>query len=274
MVAQNITLGPQETKLLFTLEENGSSTFGMDDVTSILGSGAAASRQVASRLTQKGRIRRIERGRYMLVPSRAGVLGHWAEEPWAVVPRLFDEYYVGFLTAMNYWGMTEQIPHTVFVATPKRRKNRRLEFGNQQYEFITLARKKFFGFVTEIAWNTSFNISSREKTIVDGLTHPEYCGGIPEVAKAMWNVRSEVCWSDVTRAAERTKIGVVMQRLGYLLSVMGLESHVSESITARVDSCPQQYLDPCVPKKRIESSAKYRLTVNRSREELLGWMDH
>ena len=124
-----------------------------------------------------GRIQKIEKGKYLLIPSRAGVEGYWAEDAWTVVPYLIDEYYVGFWTAMNYWEMTEQIPYTVFVVTPKRKKNRVLKFGNQRYEFVTLSQKKFFGFIEEKIGKTKFNISSKEKTIVDGLMHPEYCGG-------------------------------------------------------------------------------------------------
>ena len=200
--------------------------------------------------------------------------GHWAEEAWAVVPHLADEYYVGFWTAMGYWGMTEQILHTVFVATPKRRKSRVLEFGNQRYEFVTLSRRKFFGHVEEGSGRARFNISGREKTLVDGLTHPGYCGGIPEVAKAMWNARREVDWNRVLETAERTGIGVVLQRLGYLLSVLQIEDGIAESVRARIRRHPYKYLDPSAAKERIGTSADYGLVINRTREELLGWRDY
>ncbi len=104
---------------------------------------------------------------------------------------------------MSFWGMTEQILHTVFVATPKRKKRRVIGFGNQRYEFVTLSRKKFFGFTEEESNRTKFSISSKEKTIVDGLMHPEYCGGIPEVAKAIWNVRGELDWQKLLEMAKK-----------------------------------------------------------------------
>jgi hypothetical protein len=49
----------------------------------------------------------------------------------------------------------------VFVATTKRKNS--LEFGNQKFEFVTLSKKKFFGFVEEKASKTETYISSKEK---------------------------------------------------------------------------------------------------------------
>lgn len=274
MVAQNITLGPQETRLLFTLEEEGISIFTANGAKRILGSGQASTLLVISGLKKKGRIRQIEKGKYLFIPARAGVEGHWAEETWVIVPRLIDEYYVGFWTAMNFWEMTEQIPYTVFVVTTKRKKKRILEFGNQRYEFVTLSRKKFFGFVEEKAGKAKFNISSKEKTIVDGLMHPEYCGGIPEVTKAMWNARKDINWKTVLAMVERVGVNVVLKRLGYLLETLEIETDVSKLIMKNLKRYPYNYLDPNAAKKKIESSKDYGLIINTTKNELLGWRDY
>lgn len=274
MVTQNIKLGPQETKLLFSLEEEGISVFTSDDAKRILGSGSAATLLVVSGLKQKGRIRQIEKGKYLLIPSRAGIEGYWAEEAWAVVPHLIDEYYVGFWTAMSFWGMTEQILYTVFVVTPKRKKKRVLEFGNQRYEFVTLSKKKFFGFIEEKTGKTKFNISSKEKTIVDGLMHPEYCGGIPEVTKAMWNVRNEVDWQKVLEMTKKVEVNVVLRRLGYLLDILKIEDDISKSIMKNLKRYPYHYLDSSSDKKKIEYSKEYGLIINRTKNQLLGWRDY
>ena len=128
MVTQNIQLGPKETKLFFTLEEEGRSIFTANDAKRILGSGPAYW-LVISGLKKKGRIREIQKGKYLFIPARAGIEGYWAEEAYVIIPYLIEEYYIGFWTAMNFWGMTEQIPHTVFVVTPKRKKRRVLELS-------------------------------------------------------------------------------------------------------------------------------------------------
>lgn len=175
---------------------------------------------------------------------------------------------------MNYWGMTEQIPHTVFVVTPKRKKRRVLEFGNITYEFVTLSRKKFFGFVEEQIDKTKFNVSSKEKTIVDGIMHPQYNGGIPEVTKAMWNARKEVNWKIVLEMAESTRINVVLRRLGYVLEILEIETEISNLIMKQIKQYPYQFLDPTAIKNKIEYSNRYGLIINITKNELLGWRDH
>ena len=182
-------------------------------------------------------------------------------------------YYVGFWSAIDYWDMTEQIPNTVFIATTKRKRN--LEFGNQRFEFVTLSKKKFFGYVEQKANKKEFfNISSREKTIVDGLMHPEYCGGITEVIKAMWNARKEVDWQTIIEMAEKVEINVVLKRLGYFLSILEIEENISEKIKEKIKKNPYQYLDATGSRNKIEASKEYGLIINATKYELLDWMDH
>lgn len=265
---QNITL---ESRLMLELEGRGLSVFTTKDAKDILKTGDPSVWHILHGLARKNRIERIERGRYLLIPARAGVDGCWAEYPWAVLPSLLDVYYVAFLTAMNYWGMTEQIPYTVFVATTKRRRN--LEYGGQRFRFVTLSPRKFFGFVREKAGRgASFSVSSREKTVVDGLAHPEYCGGIAEVAKAMWNARRDVDWGAVSEMSERVGSNAVLKRLGYLLSVMNIEEGISERIRERVGKTPYSHLDPAY-KKAVKTSPRYRLTVGMADDDLLSWGD-
>ncbi|MFY9301436.1 MAG: type IV toxin-antitoxin system AbiEi family antitoxin [Candidatus Nitrosotenuis sp.] len=274
MVVRNIVLGPNENRLLLNLAASGKAVFTINEAQKILGSTISSVKHVLMGLTEKGRLQRIERGKYLLIPEEAGIERFWAEEPWIIVPHLVNEYYVGFWTAMNYWGMTEQIPYTVFVVTTRQKKKTILKFGNQKFQFITFSRKKFFGFVEEKSTKTKFNISSKEKTIVDGLMHPEYCGGITEVTKAMWNVRKEINWNTVLDMAKQVGINVVLRRLGYLLQILELESNISESIKQNLNQYPYQYLDPSTIKTKIGYSNDYGLIVNITRDELLGWREY
>jgi predicted transcriptional regulator of viral defense system len=270
-MTQNIILGPQENRLLLTLAEKEISVFSFDEAKRILQTSNQSVRHVLMDLTRKGRLQRIQRGRYLLVPERAGMELYWAESPWVIVPHLIDVYYVGFWTAMNYWGMTEQIPYTVFVATTKRKCD--LKFGNQRYEFVTLSKKKFFGFVEEKASKTeTFNISSKEKTIVDGLMHPQYCGGIPEITKAMWSARDDVNWSTVLEMAKKVGVSVVLRRLGYILSILEIESSMANELKNTFKG--YHFLDPNAIKERIDYSKEYGLIINRPKNRLLGWRDY
>jgi predicted transcriptional regulator of viral defense system len=274
MVIQNINLGPNENRLLLTLAEKSISVFTSEEAQKILDTTHSSVKHILMNLASKGRLQRIEKGKYLLIPEVAGIEGFWAEEPWVIVPHLVKEYYVGFWTAMNFWGMTEQIPYTVFVATTKQKKKSSLKFGGQRFQFVTLSEKKFFGFIEEKTGKNTFNISSKEKTIVDGLMHPEYCGGIPEVSKVMWNARQEVDWKTVLEMAGQVGVNVVLKRLGYLLDALGIEENISKLIMKNLRRYPYQYLDPNAVKKKIEYSKNYGLITNITKNELLGWRDY
>ena len=267
MVTQNITLGPHETKLLFTLEEKGVKVFTIEDAKKILNTSSSV-KHVLMNLIRKKRMQRIKKGTYLLVPARAGYEGYWTEEALAVIPHIIDMYYVGFWTAMNYWGMTEQIPVTVFIAITKRKRD--MGFAHQKFKFITLSKKKFFGYVQEKRNEINFNITSREKTIVDGLMHPEYCGGIAEVVKAMWNSRENVDWEKVLHMARKVKMSIVLRRLGYLLSILGIQRNISD-IIKKEKFHGYQFLDPLGEKKRLGYSDEFGLIINITRKELLRW---
>jgi len=266
MVTQNIFLGPKELKLILTLESEGKKIFTFGDAKEILKTTDTSVRNVVYRLKKKNRITEIEKGKYVLSPAKSGLEGLWVEHPFLIVPNLIDEYYIGFWSAMNYWGMTEQIPRTVFVATKKRK--RCIEYGNQEFKFVILSKRKFFGFVREKIENFEFNISSREKTIVDCLAHLEYCGGISEVAKAIRNIQSELNWSELLRIVNKLRISAVDRRLGYLLDTIGIQKGITQKLSEK-GFVGFRWLDPSSEKKILKYSKKWGLKVNLGEEELV-----
>lgn len=269
MTTQNIRLGANELKLLFTLEEKNLSIFTIKDAKQILGTSDSSVWNVIYRLKKKRRIEEIEKGKYLLIPARAGYEGSWSEVPNFIVPYIIDIYYIGFWTALNYWGMTEQVPRVVFVATTQRKRD--LEYGNTRFEFITLAKKKFFGFVEEKAAGGSFYISSREKTIIDCMLYPKYCGGLDEAFKGIWNARDELDFTNLFEYSKRTNVNVVTRRVCYALELLGLEGKISAKIIPGMQK-GYMWLDPLGPKKALEYSKKYGLIINRTEDELIDWM--
>ena len=58
-------------------------------------------------------------------------------------------------------------------------------------------------------------ISGLERTILDGLRQPEYCGGVTEVAKGMWMRRDGISIPKLVEYCLRLDIGAVTRRLGH-----------------------------------------------------------
>ena len=268
MITKNIRLGANELKLLFTLEKESMSAFSINDAKRILGTSKASVWNIIYRLKRKGRIEEIEKGKYLLVPARAGYEASWSEVPFLLVPALIDTYYVGFWTSLNYWGMTEQVPYTIFVATTKRKKD--VEYGRIGFEFITLSKKKFFGFVEEKVADGAFKISSREKTVIDCLLYPKYCGGLDEAVKGIWNARKILDFPRLFDYAERLGVGVVERRLGYILELLKLDEKICAQIAGK-KHVGFLRLDPLGPEKALSYSSRYGLIINRTKRELTGW---
>lgn len=270
-MTRKLSLGPNELKLLFTLEEQGKTAFRFEDARRILKTSSPSIKNVLYRLKRKGRIEKIEKGKYLLIPAKAGYKGIWSEHSFLILPHLLDSYYVGFYSALNYWGMTEQVPSMVLVATTARKKE--LEYGFTRYKFITLSKKKFFGLVEEEISGGKFKISSKEKTVLDCLMYPKYCGGLDEAAKGIWEESGELDFDKLLSYARRLNVTVVSRRLGYILEMLNVGKDVSEKI-ASMKFKGYMWLDPLGPRKVLGYSKKYGLIINRTNKEMTSWMGY
>ena len=251
-------LGPLEAKLVFTLEKKGATLFNITDAKKILGCSEKVLRVVLWRLTSKGRIQRVKRGHYLLIPAKAGYKTKWSEHVFAFIDALLDEYYVGYWTALSYWGMTEQIPRTFFVATKKRRRN--FNYEAVFIRFVTISPHKFFGWTTETIGEQEFRISDREKTIVDSLDLPQHVGGVLEAVKGL---AQDLDWNRVVEYTDKLRNRTVYKRLGYLVETLGLEppTGIVERLQRNI-SLGYSWLDPTAPKKVIKTNSRWRLKIN------------
>jgi predicted transcriptional regulator of viral defense system len=188
-----------------------------------------------------------------------------------IASKLVNPYYIGYWSALNYYRFTEQTPLTVFVATTKRLRSRKI-LGTE-YRFITLSKRKFFGFTRMAVANSTVNISEKEKTIADSLDHPEYCGGISEVAKCLWNARGEISLNRLVDVALKMGNSSILKRFGYLSEILGIE--LPENLASRITSSLRRgfsLLDPAAG-RRGKYSTKWNLLVNVPAESLLEWRE-
>jgi predicted transcriptional regulator of viral defense system len=268
MTKKNIYLGPRETQLLYTLEQQNQVIFNITNVKRILQTSDASVKNVVYRLKEKHRIIEIERGKYLLAPAKSGVEGYWSEHTFKLLNILIDPYYVSYWTALHYWGMTDQIPRTIYVVTTKIKKN--IEFFGEKIHFVTVVPKKFYGYIIEKIDDDSFTIATREKTIVDCLDHPLYCGGVVEVCKGLWAVRDQIDFTALLTTAETFDVDSVQRRLGYLLERSGL---VNEKVIEGLQKTFRgfRWLDPSGTKTIIKYDRRWGLKINIPEEHLFDW---
>jgi predicted transcriptional regulator of viral defense system len=110
-------------------------------------------------------------------------------------------------------------------------------------------------------------VSDRERTIADGLRHPQYAGGVPEVAKALWMSRSEINIPCLLEYTQRFQSGALARRVGFLLELYKMASPEQLATLRKALSSTYDRLDPTLPKVG-PYQARWRLQVNIESEEL------
>jgi len=252
-------LGPLEAELIFTLERKSTTVFTVEDARNLLDAPDETLWKILHKLTRKGRIQRVKRGTYTLVPARAGYKPKWTEQAYILLEDMLNEYYVGYWTAMSHWNMTEQNPRTVFVATTQR--NRNFTYNDSvPIQFVTLNPRKLFGWVYAAAGDKKFRVSDPEKTVVDTMDLPQHSGGVPEAAKSL---NHDLDWDKLIEYADRLGNRTVHKRIGYILQL--LEIDASTQIIKKLKegaSSGYSWLDPTAPKEAHETDRTWRLKIN------------
>jgi predicted transcriptional regulator of viral defense system len=133
---------------------------------------------------------------------------------------LVEPSYIGFWSALNYHGLSDQIPTTTFIGTTKPKKP--LNILNSRFLFVQLSKNKFTGIEEIEIEGYRVNISDRNKTIADCLDHPEHSGGIDEVARAIYFSHEELDFGKIREYALKMKNITIFKRLGYILDKTGL----------------------------------------------------
>lgn len=274
-MAQNIkNLSKSETRLLSTLSAEGKNVFTFDDAKKVLAGERSRTKQALYILAEKGWIKNLERGKYLIVPLEGIARGNWSEEAFVIAANLVDPYTISYWSALNYYGYTEQIPRTIFVQTTKRKFKAETEVLGIPYKFVTVKSHKFFGMTTIWFGNKRVIITDKEKTIADCLDHPEYCGGIVEAAKGLANaVDDKTDIKKLTQYAKKMNNRAIFKRLGYLAEVLELPVANYLEQWRKMISPGYVLLDP-LSAKTGKFVSRWNIRANISRANLTEWRTH
>ena len=207
---------------------------------------------ILSRLEKKGAIERIEKGKYMIIPLGAEK-GKYTLNELIIGYLLLNPYSVAYWSALNFYGLTEQFPNTVFLQTTSRKKKQATEVFGVRYRIVRIKEEKFFGIRKEWIENTQIHITDKEKTLLDCLDKPQYCGGVVEIAKAL-KYGSELDRNKLVEYAKKLNNSGVIRRLGYLCDLFAIAIALPE-----IKTWNYLLLDPTMSHKG-QKNAKWRLT--------------
>lgn len=182
----------------------------------------------------------LRRGLYALSSTVPGVSDvHEFEIAMALVhPAAISHW-----SAMSHHGLTEQLPRTVFVLTttehsvPRLRENgpNRLDAGyvvaGVTYRFVQVQPDRYFG--TQEVWveDSRVTVTDLERTLLDGIAMPQYCGGFAEAIHAFEEATDRLNLDRIAHYAERLGAAST-KRLGWILERLGIDSPIVDDLAA------------------------------------------
>ena len=262
------TAGPQTAHLIGELYDRAQTTFTNSDVKAITGLEATSARSLVRNAEARGLVTRLKPGLFVLVPPELGSATEFSGNPYLTARAMVGgaEYYISHSSAMELHRMVTQPQFTVFTSTPKRLRPRTIH--GTEFRFVLVQAEHLFGVATHwITKQDAIRISDLERTLIDGLRQPEYCGGITEVAKGLWMRREDLNTSRIVEYALRLGVGSVIRRLGYLLELYRLAPDSELQRLRSALTVTYSLLDPIMPKEGPRV-AKWRLRLNVASAEL------
>ena len=213
-------------------------------------------RQALHHLTKSGWLVRLRKGLYALSSSVPGVS---PAHEFEIAMALADPAAVSHWSALHHHGLTEQAPRKVFVLTttetsvPRARgaKGKQARggspVGGMVYQFVQVKPERFFG--TEKVWigEARVTITDPERTLLDGLSMPQYCGDFAEVLHAFEARGDDLNLQRIIEYALKLDAATA-KRLGWVLEHQGVEPVKLERLAA-LPIKGYRTLDPTGPRE-------------------------
>ncbi|MBI4405162.1 MAG: transcriptional regulator [Deltaproteobacteria bacterium] len=273
------TLGPLAAQLVLTLYERQRPVFHSKEAERILGDRERAKR-IVSGLVRRGIATRLKPGIFRLVPFELGFEREYLGNAYVVAREIalrghirrraakaLQDYYLSHGSAFDLHQMVTQPQLVVYVSSPRLIRPGTIQ--GTEFRFIRCKPSHLFGITEKWVDKTEkVRVSDLERTLLDGLKQPEYCGGITEVAKALSIKHDLLNAHRLVEYALKLEIGAVIRRLGYLMELYRIGS---SELLARLQSelsATYHLLDPGISSDG-KYHARWRLRLNISEAELL-----
>lgn len=233
--------------MLLVLSGDNRTVFAVSEAQAVLNLNAQSLSRILRNLHRKGWIKRLERGKYLIIPLEGGEDRETIEHNFVIAQALISPSAIAFWSALHFHNLTEQIPGVVYLATPRRKYRRDQEVLGTRVRTVLIAERYFFGLQPVWFGSQRVTVTDPEKTLIDALYLPGHCGGMEEVVKAYRDGGSRLDWTKIRDYLQKFSKPVLYKRLG----VIGCRFNFPVEIT---DFCKKNagssvsYFDPRGPK--------------------------
>lgn len=246
-----------------TLINQGRWSFTSSEMSDYLG---FTSKDKLSILRRNGRVITPIKGFYVIVPEEYLNTDRLPVERYIDAMMTYADlpYYVGLLSASSFYGASHQSPQSFQVITNIDKRN--ISIGRNQILFNrkrntvdipTIKRKTLTGY---------FNISTPEATLFDLVEFQKQVGGLEQVCLIAMELFEKLGGNSLVETAEYYP-NPVIQRVGYLLNVIGRENlsdNLAEFIQTR--NPVYSFLNPAESRERINKNVRWKLFINEELE--------
>lgn len=215
-----------------------SGTIRIDDAVKVLGLERSHASKLLAGWHKQGAIRRVSQGLY--VPIQPTALGQIQvlDDPWILVPELYEPGYIGGWSALEYWELTEQLFRSVCVLTSKRTSYGETKHQGVNFFIKHIPEKKRFG--TKTIWrnNVKVQISDLHKTMLDIIDDPMLGAGLQHTMdcfseyKKIANKKDEL--NQLLEYAIQINNGALFKKLGFLAERFEFSSTFIEECAKRL----------------------------------------
>lgn len=193
--------------------------------------------QVLTYLKQDRWIFPLKKGLYALdISFLGGVPLHEHE----IAMYLLTPSAISHFSAFQYHGLTDQLPFVTYISTSQNTKVPRLSNKNEQgylinglpYKIIKIHNSSFFGFIEYWEGNSKIVYTDKEKTLLDGLNTPQYCGGFQEVLHALQSNIQQIDIKKIIHYSLQMSIAT-SKRLGWILDKLAISQEKLKPLLKR-----------------------------------------
>lgn len=254
--------------LVKRLVEERRSVFSFATLLQLSGATTEGARKAVQDLLKLGVLRKVRADlapdTFLLIPDRLQIDAERLDPPFLLAPLLTSglDYFISHATAMEVHGMAPPQRPIFYVTLPRYAHNRVV--GGSYIYFVRCRPQQFYGAVEHQAdrW-TRVLVSDRERTIIDGLRQPKYCGGFAAVVLAMQLRRRELDIDKLVDYALGREYDNLQRRLGYLLDLCRVDAPAAVArLHAHLDpESAYMPLDPTRTRRGV-CCPRWRLHIN------------
>jgi predicted transcriptional regulator of viral defense system len=201
-------------------------------------------RPILKRLTKKGDLEPIPKVPHLYLVSLPYARREPVEEA-EVLMELHPFATISYQSAMSFHQMTDDLPKDIQASIPDAGPGGMLPPGTrpEDWEGVALVRgrtvdtifdrpvrwhrlsdERIFGAKEYSPHGYPVRVTTPERTLLDGLLHPEWCGGFNSVLLAWVNYRDLIDVRAITEYVNLFDVGILRQRAGFILEELGLSN--------------------------------------------------